>query len=65
MSVSRSGNDRHTVGARPALGASAGFLKRLNHSPCFALRGTGIANPARGKVAGAAAAYCSISMPGC
>jgi hypothetical protein len=37
--------------AGPALGVSAGFLRRLRHSPCFALRGTGIANPARGKVA--------------
>ncbi len=37
--------------ARPALGAGAGFLKRLKHTPCLALRGTGIANTARREVA--------------
>lgn len=37
--------------ARLALGASAGFLKRLEQTPCLALRCTGIANTARREVA--------------
>jgi hypothetical protein len=37
--------------ARPTLGASTDFLKFLQHTPCLALRGTGIANTARREVA--------------
>ena len=35
---------------RPVLGAGSGLLKRLQHTLCVALRGTGIANTPRRKV---------------
>ena len=38
---------------RPTLGAGAGFLKCLKHTPCLALRGIGIAETARRNVADA------------
>lgn len=51
---------------RPVLGASASFLKRLKHTPCLALRGTGIANTARREVARACIqliGQCPGSLP--